>query len=210
MSAGVHDNVPILIVKLVARATEPRIQLAIARSQGLPVVSRRDAGLLGDLVSRRLLEKKVRMIIMTQFNHVEPLPKTERKVVYDLLQNISDVGIIVVVVGTEVTMDLILEEEELVTRLRPIRLNGFAKDKALAEFLRTLESYYPLPQPSFLWRDHQDLIFKKTSGILGEVVALVNAAAVWAIRNGHASISTKAFENGDYIPPASGPSVGKP
>lgn len=199
--AGVHDRMRLLIVKLFARATEPRMALSVARAIGLPCAPGRMSREVSDIIVRELVAKDVKMVVFLEFDNVAPLPKPERQVVFDFVKGITNEGIIVVVVGTEETIELVREEEELVTRLRPLRLHGFARDAAFQSFLRTLETFYPLAQPSYLWRDYYQEIHRRTGGVLGEVVMLVNEAAAWAMRNGRTSIDAESLTQCAYIAP---------
>ncbi|MFA5262338.1 MAG: TniB family NTP-binding protein [Opitutaceae bacterium] len=201
---GVHPSVPLLISKMPPRADEARIALMLARTMAIPVVYGGKAREVSDLVIRQLILKNVRMIIFHEFNNVKPVSFQEREVVYHFIKDLNNEGIVVVVVGTEASIALIEEDEELVTRLRPLRLNGFALDSNFASFVATLETYYPLSQPSNLPQFCRE-IHRRTFGVVGEVVTLLNEAAAWAIRNERPFINCDALQNCRYIPPASPP-----
>jgi hypothetical protein len=104
-----------------------------------------------------------------------------------------------VAVGTEEIISLIQEDEELASRLRPLRLRGLALDQRFGSFLATLETFFPFQKPSFLPR-YTIEIHRRTAGIIGEVVALLNEAAAWAVRNDRSHIDDEAFKKCAYIP----------
>lgn len=197
--AGVHDRTPMLVGELPSRPTEPRVGLALARACGLPVLDGPQG--ITDAIIRVLLKREVKLLVLLEFDNIAPLPPKEREVTYDFVRAIINVGIVVVAVGTELTANLISEDEELATRLRPVRLKGFAFDDHFRSFLRTLEAHYPLPQPSYLWRDFDREIYKRTGGVLGEIVMLANEAAAWAIRNERLAIDAEALQRCNYFPP---------
>jgi hypothetical protein len=157
------------------------------------------------------------MLVMSQFSHVEPVSRDERRHVFDLLQSLSDEGIIVVVVGTESILDLIAEEEELETRLRPLHLGSLRPIKAVLptttqeeiqkstevmRFLMALESHYPFSRESGLFETKRARsIYKQAGGRIGKIVELCNEAAAWSLRNGHECIPDEAFKRCSFVPP---------
>ena len=196
---GASERMPIVVVEMPPRSTEPRVVLAIARSLRLPVVSERETRKVTDIILRKLKERGVRMVIFLEFDHLGTIAEQERQVVFHLLKNITNEGISVVGAGSQECVEYVLEDEQLTSRLRPLYLHGFPKDQSLADFVATLETFYPLPEASALWRDHLDLIFARTNGVAGEIVYLLNEAAAWSIRNGHSCIQLDAIVNCDYI-----------
>lgn len=206
---GALDNFPIINVRLVSRATEPRIFLTLARSIGLPLRPGQLTRETQDFVLRRLAERQCRMVVFSQFNHIEPIGNQEQRIVFDLLQNISEEGIVVVVVGTEAIVSLIAREEELATRLRPLRLRGFAFNEDFASFLETLETFYPFRKRSYLFGRFGKDIYEATMGVPGEIVMLVNEAAAWAIREQKLQIDSEALQKCNYTPPVLAPTKAK-
>ncbi len=204
---GPHSTMPLLISKMPPRPDEARIALGLARAMGIPVIYGGRGRELSDLVLRNLAQKEVRMIIFHEFNNVRAVAAQEREVVYHFLKDLNNEGIVVVVVGTEQTIALIQECEELVTRLRPLRLCGFACDTSFVSFLKTLETYYPLPERSGLAHLAEE-VYQRTSGVVGDVVQLINEAAAWAIRNDRPVIDKASLAECRYIPPALRPAGG--
>jgi len=201
---GVHDEMPVVLVEMPPRATEPRVCLAIARALGLTSYSTATKSRqVTDNVMRALVAKKVQMLILIEVQHVKPLQLSERHVVYDLIKGISNHGISVVAIGTEEARNCIAEDEQIANRMRIVRLFSFANDKHLRDFLHTLEQYYPLPKPSSLGSEAMaNAIYKQTNGIVGEVVALCNAAAAHAIKKDLPCISLAVLKENPLLPPA--------
>ena len=202
---GNHDEMPVVMVEMPPRSTEPRLCLAIARSLGLTGYANSKSRLVSDHVYRALVAKKVRVLILMEFQHISPLPKFERQIVLDMVKGISNLGVHVFAVGTDEAQTRLAEDEQVSNRMRVVRVNGFKEGEDLMNFLLSLESFYPLPKPSELW-DKRTMakIYKRTNGVTGEVIALCNAAAVWAGKNTKECIAAEAFENAFLPPPASG------
>ena len=210
--SGDEDATLVLVVKTISRATEPRTWLSIARALNMtvPAGNARVPMNLGDTVIRRLKAKGVRMVVFSQFSHVEPVSRDERRNVFDLLQSMSDEGIIFVIVALERIMDLIGEEEELVTRVTPLRVGALAPIKRVTEkmsadekrrateflsFLMSLEAHYPFESESGLFRPEiAKPIYNHSKGIVGEVIRACNDAARWAIKRGHKCITPEALK----------------
>lgn len=206
---GASDRMPILVVEMPPRATEPRVVLAMARALRLPVVTESQSRKVTDIILRKLKERHVRMVVFLEFDHVEPISAQERSVVFHLIKNITNEGISIVGAGTQKCVELILEDEQITSRLRPLYLHGFPKDQTFVDFVATLESFYPFPEPSYISRDHLDFVFKRTQGVAGEVVALLNEAAAWALRNGRNTIDREALTHCDFIEGLSHSQCGK-
>jgi len=201
---GNHDEMPIVLAEMPPRATEPRICLAIARALHLTSSANSKSRLVSDHVYRALVAKKVRVLILMEFQHAEPLPKCERQVVLDMVKGISNQGISVFAVGTEEAKKLVAEDEQVANRMRVIRIKGFDQGQDLMDFLHSLQAFYPLPQPSSLGeKQMMTMIYRRTLGITGEVIALCNAAAVWAVRNNRPCIDAEALVKAALLPKAS-------
>lgn len=199
---GHHDEMPVVLVEMPPRATEPRVCLAIARGLGLEGYNSK-ARHVTDNVYRALVAKKVRVLVLIEFQHVDPLPKCERSVVLDLVKGISNHGISVIAIGTEQAKLVIAEDEQVANRMRVVRLHGFRNNENFRNFLHTLEPYYPLPEASGLSSPALAAeIYSRTNGITGEVVALCNAAAVWAVQNKRPCIDKKAIQSALIYPAA--------
>jgi hypothetical protein len=196
--SGANDRMPLLIVETPARPTEPRIVLSLARAMGLPVVTENESRKVSDLILRKLRERRVRMVMLLEFDNIETLPTQERLVAFHFLKNITNQGISIVPLGTQTCVEYVLEDEQLKSRLRPLYLRGLARDKDYTDFVATLESHYPFPKPGFVWRDHVDKIFERTRGLIGETIMLLNEAAAWALRNGRPSIDAESLEKCDF------------
>lgn len=197
---GCFDEMPIVLVEMPPRSTEPRLCLAIARALGLTGYGSK-ARNVTDNVYRALISKKVRVLVLIEFQHMQPIPKSERAVVLDLVKGISNHGISVIAIGTRQAQACIAEDEQVANRMGLVHLRGFANNGELRNFLHTLEPYYPLPKPSALGSDAiASEIYKRTNGITGEVVSLCNAAAVWAIRNNRPCVDKEVLRSALIYP----------
>jgi hypothetical protein len=201
---GNHDEMPVVRVEMPPRATEPRVCLAIARALGLAGYGSTKARIVTDNVYRALVTKKVKVLILMEFQHVFPLPVYERQVVYDLVKGISNHSISVVAIGTEEAKRMLAEDEQIANRMRIVRLKGFSKGVDLRNFLHSLEPYYPLPKPSGLSSPElSNEIYARTNGITGEIVSLCNAAAAFAIKTNRPCIDKAVLKSAALFPPAS-------
>ncbi len=206
---GNHDEMPVVMVEMPPRATEPRVCLAIARALGLAGYANSKSRLVSDHVYRALVAKKVRILILMEFHHIEPLPRCERQVVLDMVKGISNQGVSVIAVGTEEARIMLAEDEQVANRMRVIRVNSFTQGEDLMNFLHSLEAFYPLPKPSGLGeKAMMNRIYRKTLGITGDVVSQCNAAAAWAVRNNRPCIDAEAMEKALLLPSASVATVG--
>ena len=200
---GVHDEMAIVLVEMPPRATEPRVCLAIARALGITAFgSAAKARMVTDNVMRALVAKKVQILMLIEFQHVQPIPKCERQIVCDLVKGISNHGISVVAIGTEEARTCLAEDEQIANRMRVVRLSSFANDQTFRDFLHSLEHYYPFLKASGLGsKDMAKEIYSRTNGITGEVVEFCNAAAVYAMKKNLPCIDLKVLKE-TKLPPA--------
>jgi hypothetical protein len=198
---GTAESMPILIVETPGRATEPRLVLAISRALKMPVITENQSRKVTDIILRKLSQKRVRMVVFLEFDHFAPVPEQEREVAFHFIKNITNEGISVVGVGTQKSCELVLKDEQLTSRLRPLYLQGFANDQEYVNFVGTLESFYPFPRAGFLWRDHIGEIYRRTHGVVGETVMLLNEAAAWALCNGRPSLDREAIDGCKFVEP---------
>ena len=199
---GSHNTMPVVVVEAPSRCTAPKLELEIARAIGEPFTPAMKPRELSVTILQSLVELKTRILLINEFHHVDPIPPKERTVVYDTIKNITNRGVHVVIIGTKVIDRLRQEDEQIQNRFRPIHLNGFErKESAFLNFLATSETYYPLPQPSGLHNEElADIIFRRTKGVMGEVVSLCNAAAVHAIEHNLPCIDKKCLTDcEDYL-----------
>lgn len=206
-AAHIHstcDEIPVVVVDMPPRSTEPRVCLAIARALGLGAFgSAIKSRMITDNVIRALSAKRARVLMLNEFQHVQPIPRSERQVVYDLIKDISNRGISLVAIGTEEAKTCLAEDEQIANRMRIVRLSSFANDQELRNFLHSLEHYYPLPKPSGLGSaSFANEIYARTNGITGEVVSLCNAAAVYALRNELPCIDMNVMKKTIVLPAA--------
>lgn len=198
-----EGDVPILYVEMPSRATEPRICLAIARALGLAGYGWASSKLISDNVYRALGAKKVKLIFLNEAQHAFHLPVTERRVVCDFIKGITNHGISVIAVGTAQALALFSEDEQNANRMRVLKMGCFANDGPFRDFLKTLESYYPLLESSELGSPKvAKEIYNRTNGICGEVIMLCNAAAAFAIRGNQPRIDYGLIKRVQVLPPA--------
>jgi hypothetical protein len=196
--AGSQDTMPVVKVDVPPRATEPRLGLAIARALGLGGYAG-NARIVSDNVYRALQEKRVRVLLLNEIQHVEPIPSSERAIVLDFIKGISNSGISIIAVGTDTACELIARDEQVANRLRVIHLQNLVYTRRNREeylgFLNTLESFYPLPERSGLADpEFADAIYKGTNGVVGEIVLCCDTAAAYAIRNDRPRIEWEGLQ----------------
>lgn len=195
---GVHDIIQLLVLSLCSRPTDVRIAMVIARVLKMPVFAGRESREIGDIVLREVKKRGIRVMVLQEFNNLAALPKNELEVAFDFIKDLTNLGISIVAVGTEISVNLVANDEEIASRLRPIRLGGFAPDQEFVDFLATLETFYPLPEASTL-PNFAEEVYRRTRGVIGDVVRLTNDAAVWSIRNNRRCIASDAFVASAFV-----------
>jgi len=197
-----HGQMRIVKVEIRARATEPRICLAIASALGLAGYGTTKSRVLQENVYRALEAKGVEMIIFNEAQHIGHLPRLEHAASCDLLKCISNIGVSVVAVGTPSLSAALSQDEQISSRFRQIQLQGFKNDDHLASFLSTLATFYPLPKQSEMNAPRiVKEVFLRTGGNTSEVVRLCNAAAMMAVKTARPCIDLELLRETNVLPP---------
>ncbi|MBT9587879.1 TniB family NTP-binding protein, partial [bacterium] len=97
----------------------------------------------------------------------------------------------------------IRSDDQLENRFEPMLLPRWSDDTDLARLLASFEASLPLRKPSGLSRPAmRALILNKSEGTIGEMVALLAAAARFALREGCEAIDSSVIKASDYRSPS--------
>lgn len=108
----------------------------------------------------------------------------------------------IVCVGTREAYFAIRSDDQLENRFEPFTLPLWKDDHELASLLASLTSTLPLQKPSLLM-DPEVIRFllDKSEGTIGEIITLLNKAAILAIESGEERISKENLARIDYLSP---------
>ena len=108
----------------------------------------------------------------------------------------------IVCVGTKEAYFALRSDDQLENRFEPFTLPLWKDDQELASLLASLASTLPLQKQSLL-TDPELIRFllDKSEGVIGEIITLLNNAAILAIESGEERINKKILARIDYLSP---------
>jgi hypothetical protein len=137
-------------------------------------------------VSKFIKHCEVRLMFVDEIHNL--LAGTARQVeeCCNLLKFLSNqLGIRIVLVGTERAENVLRSDSQLVSRFPIIKLPLWKDGRAYRRFLRILEPELGLAQHSNLDADEKaSFLLQQSQGVLGDIVMSVKDAAVMAIEDG--------------------------
>jgi hypothetical protein len=108
-----------------------------------------------------------------------------------------------VAVGTAEALHAIQSDDQLANRFEPVGLPPWRNNEEYRQLLSTLEAVLPLRRPSQLATPVlAEKILSAAEGILGEVVSIVQRAAVRAVTASTEAISAKLIDEIGFISPS--------
>lgn len=174
---------------------------SILRALRAPMGNSRVVGRKAEQVDHLLDGLKPRILIFDEFHNALRGRSRDVEAVLAFLRRIGrQFDISPVLIGEVTVYDFINATDEMASRFELLAAPRWRYDEFLT-LLDSLESALPLAHRSDL-SDEQLAreIFRLSEGLIGEIVAIVTAAAVAAVRSGAERITGAAIDALDYVP----------
>ena len=145
----------------------------------------------------------VRILIIDETHNILAGTTAAQREFLNLLRFLGNqLKIPIVCVGTKEAYFAIRSDDQLENRFEPFTLPLWKDDQELASLLASLASTLPLQKPSLL-TDLELIRFllDKSEGVIGEIITLLNNAAILAIESGEERINKKIIARIDYLSP---------
>lgn len=144
------------------------------------------------------------MIMVDEVQHLLAGPYVKQRSCLNVLKYLgNELCVPLVGIGTAEAVRAIQTDPQLANRFTPEILPKWGKDAELARLLASFERVLPLREPSQLATSAlAGRIVDLTSGTIGEISTLLNAAAIHAIRSGEERITVATIGACDYVPPS--------
>lgn len=195
-------SVPVLSVQMPSAPDESRFFAAILNELGMPYDNGARPVALQDVAVRTMRLTGVRMLVIDELHNLLSGSRSRQRQLLNLLRWLgNDLRIPLVGVGTGEALQAINSDDQLVSRFEPFMLPLWTEGDAYRRLLGTLEAVLPLRRPSNLTDPALSAkILTAAEGVLGEVIAIVNRAAVLAVKKGRESISARLIDDIRFIP----------
>lgn len=161
-----------------------------------------------DQVIHVLKQIDLGIIIIDEMNNLVAGSATQQRVFLNAIKYLGNqLQRSIVGVGTQDALRAIQSDEQLSNRFLPETLPTWALGEQFLRLLVSLETIIPLKNPSnLIEKSLATKLYAMCEGTIGELSMLLNAAAIWAIRNTKANqpecITAQALNSCGYLPPS--------
>ncbi len=175
---------------------------SILQALRAPTGNGRDVGRKGEQIDHLFGALKPRILIFDEFHNALRGRVRDVEAVFAFLRRIGrQFDISPVLIGEVAVYDFINETSEMASRFDLHAVPRWQYDEDFLTLLDSLESALPLARASDLSNEPlAKTIFRLSEGLIGEIVAIVSAAAVTALRSGAEQITKSDIEELHYIP----------
>jgi hypothetical protein len=201
---GQHVVVPILYVQAPPSPHEGRFYNELIQALYAP-------GKFGGTTAQRQAEVRalmkdigVRMLIIDEIQHIFAGGPAQQRAFLNMIKFLgNDLQIPIVAVGIETAAHAFRHDAQLANRFESMDLPLWEAGKELKQLLVGFERNLPLKQPSYLHHTTLALqILKMSEGTIGEIAAVLQRAAVHAIRTGGEHIDERVLNQVAFVPPS--------
>ncbi|BCH19680.1 TniB family NTP-binding protein [Mesorhizobium sp. L-2-11] len=175
---------------------------SILQALRAPVGNNRDIGRKAEQIDHLLGSLKPRILIFDEFHNALRGRARDVEAVLAFLRRIGrQFDISPVLIGEVAVYDFINETSEMASRFELQTVPRWQYGEEFLTLLDSLEGALPLARASDLSDEPlARMIFLLSEGLIGEIVAIVTAAAVAAARSGTERITKSGLEALHYIP----------
>lgn len=144
------------------------------------------------------------MLIVDEIHHLLAGSYVKQRTCLNVLKYLgNELCVPIVGVGTAEALRAIQTDPQLANRFKPEILSKWTMGPELVRLLASFERVIPLRLPSSLASmELASLILQRSEGTIGEISALLNAAAAHAINSGDEQITAGILNACDYVSPS--------
>jgi GTPase SAR1 family protein len=136
-------------------------------------------------VLKELKGTGVRLILVDEIHNLLGGSSKQLEETANLLKNLSNTfEIPIVLAGTDRARNVFRYDDQLLKRFPIFELPAWGDGKEYRDFLRRLESTFPLPRPSELYDDAKaNYLLEQSKGVTGDIIRASKEAAIRSIRD---------------------------
>jgi hypothetical protein len=202
---GTGSEWPVVAIQAPPAADEKRLYTAILSRVGGLGASLRTRTALFQAATTTLSNIGTRMLIIDEIHHLISGSTNQHRVCLNALKYLAnELRLSIVVAGiTSARYTLGTLDPQLENRFKPMALERWKDGKEFRRLLASIETLLPLKEPSELHRPEMaKRLVELMDGKIGELVTIVNAAAIEAIRAGKERIDMELITKVQVIAPA--------
>jgi len=200
---GEHEVVPVLLVQMPPSPTMGRLYAAILAGLGVPGALHPRSPDREGTALYLLRRVECRMLMFDELHNLLAASIPRQRELLNLLRYLgNELRIPLACLGTREAYLAIRTDDQLENRFEPFLLPLWEDGPEFGRLLASFEAVLPLRQPSGLGLPAmRTAILRRSEGTIGEVAALLVAAAEAALLGGQERIDAAAVEGAAYQPP---------
>ena len=198
------DDIPVLYIQAPPVPDERRFNAALLDKLRVPhKVNERADRMLFQLLAV-MPRLGIKMLMVDEIHHVLAGPLQRQRAFLNVLKYIgNELQVPIVALGTGDALYALQSDAQLANRFVPHALPGWKMDRAYLSLLASFEQALPLRKPSGLTDVRlATRLLTMSGGTIGEISALIQAAAVRAIRNQAEQITIPLLEGLSWTEPS--------
>lgn len=177
---------PVLYVISPTEPSESRLYSIILEQLNIPYKTRDSLDVKAKLVEYYLKALSVRVLVIDEIHNILNGSPARQKQIMSAIRDLSSkLKMPVILAGVKEALRAVNTEDQISSRYRPEYLTKWKMDKDYISLLATTISKLPLKkQSTIINKDDAQEILELCNGYIGEIVNLIKAAAVYAIKTG--------------------------
>jgi len=193
-------GIPALYILAPSEPSEPRLYSNILNSIFAPFKESDAIARKQYLVEYYLDLLNVDMLIIDEIHNILSGSIAKQKQILNAIKNLSNhLKIPIVLSGTKDALRAVSTDTQISSRFRPIYLKKWKMDKEFISLLATFLTTLPLKKESQILTPNTAMeILEISDGYIGDIVALLKHAAIYAIESGTERITLKEIRECNY------------
>ncbi|NTG64718.1 TniB family NTP-binding protein [Rhizobium rhizogenes] len=203
-TSGDHEVIPVLIMQMPTEPSVRRFYSAALHALNAPVCYNNS----GERLERHTLDLlrtvQTRMLIIDELHNILSGSHRRRAEFLNMLRFLGNtLRIPVIGLGTKNAQIAIRSDDQLENRFEPVPLPVWEDNTEFARLLSSFERALPLREPSTLaaMPELRSLILRRSSGLIGEVAAMLTSAASFALMHGQERINHSILDRCNFRGP---------
>lgn len=193
-------GVPVKYIVAPSEPSENRLYATILNSINAPFKQNESTAKKQYLVEYYLELLNIEMLVIDEIHNILSGSVAKQKQVLNAIKNLSNnIKIPIVLAGTKDALRVISTDTQIISRFRPVYMKKWKMDKDYVSLLATILTTLPFTQDS-------DILNSKTAheiltisdGYIGDIIALIKKAAVFALKNNREKLTLKDIKECGY------------
>ena len=201
---GQREITPVVIMQMPSEPSVRRFYAALLSALNAPISFNVPGARLESYALELLRAVGARVLVIDELHNMLAGAHARRAEFLNTLRFLgNELRIPIVGLGTKHAQIALRSDDQLENRFEPVPLPAWEDDLEFARLLTSFESALPLRKPSGLGAspDLRSLVLRRSTGLIGEVAALLTSATAHALAHGTERIDRIVLDHCDYRGP---------